>query len=90
MKLAPGILMILLFVNPLGSQETTGQTIALTNVTVIDGTSNDPKSQMVVLIEGERIRSLFRAGTRPLSPGATVMDFSGHYVMPGSSTHTFT
>lgn len=78
-----GVLMILLFLDPLGSQEPTGQTIALTNVTVIDGTGGDPKSQMVVLIEGERIGSLFRAGTRPLPPSATVMDFSGHYVLPG-------
>ncbi|HEV2914756.1 MAG TPA: amidohydrolase family protein [Pyrinomonadaceae bacterium] len=57
--------------------------LALTNVTVIDGKGFAPKPRMTLVISGGRIRDMFSSGKRKLPAGATVMDLSGQYLIPG-------
>ncbi|MBA2606964.1 MAG: amidohydrolase family protein [Acidobacteriota bacterium] len=60
-----------------------GEILALTNVTVIDGNSGRPKPNMTLVISRERIAEMFSTGKKRLPAGATVMDLSGQYIMPG-------
>lgn len=60
-----------------------GSIAALADVTVIDGTGTSPQPHMTILVEAGRITALFPAGSRPLPPGARVLDVAGAYVMPG-------
>jgi imidazolonepropionase-like amidohydrolase len=59
------------------------ESLVLANVTVIDGNGGRPKPNMTLVISGERIAEMFPAGKKRLPAGATVMDLSGQYVMPG-------
>jgi len=54
--------------------------VALTHVRVIDGTGGPVREDQTVVIEGDRIASV-GAGAAPA--GATVIDLSGHTLMPG-------
>ncbi|MGH7566208.1 MAG: amidohydrolase family protein, partial [Gemmatimonadota bacterium] len=66
--------------------------LALTEVAVIDGTGAPPMAGMTILIEGDRIVDVFRAGARELPAGVTVRDLDGHFVIPGlidSHVHVF-
>jgi imidazolonepropionase-like amidohydrolase len=58
------------------------ETTALANVTVIDGNGGPPQPKMTVVISGERIVDIFPAGKKT-PDGATVIDLSGHYLIPG-------
>src|SRR6266550_1033011 len=57
--------------------------LVLTNVTVIDGTGGRPLPNMTVVISGERVAEMFATGKKRLPAGATVMNLSGHYLIPG-------
>jgi imidazolonepropionase-like amidohydrolase/ketosteroid isomerase-like protein len=61
----------------------TNEILVLTNVTVIDGNGGRPAPNMTVVISGERITDMFATGKKPLPEGATVMNLSGHYLIPG-------
>jgi hypothetical protein len=63
----------LLFTNIAISQEDTPAILPLTNVIVIDGTGSDLVPEMTVLIEGERIRDVFRTGTKPVFTGCGII-----------------
>ena len=60
-----------------------GRTLVLANVTVIDGNGGRPKTGRTLLISDGRIADIFIAGRKRPPAGATVMDLSGHYVIPG-------
>ena len=60
-----------------------GQSLALANVTVIDGTGAPPRPGMTIVITGDRITSLFSTGQQPLPAGVTVRDLGGMYAIPG-------
>ena len=59
------------------------ETLALTNVTVIDGNGGPPLANMTVVISGERIVDLFGSRKERVPPGAHVMDMAGQYLIPG-------
>jgi imidazolonepropionase-like amidohydrolase len=62
--------------------------VALANVTVIDGRGGPPQPAMTVLVQGERIVDV-RSSAAEVPDGATVVDLSGHHVVPGFfETHT--
>lgn len=66
--------------------------IALTNVTVIDGTGAGPKAGHTVLIADGRIRAVGPAASVAIPAGATVWHRPGHTVIPGlvgMHDHTF-
>jgi imidazolonepropionase-like amidohydrolase len=56
---------------------------ALTNVTLIDGTGNAPRTGITVLVEGEHIAGIFPTGSRDLDEGTRTIDFQGSFLIPG-------
>ena len=59
------------------------QTIAVTHVTVIDGTGAKPKTDQTVLVAGERIVVLGKSHRMKLPENAQVVDGTGKFLMPG-------
>ncbi|HSE97846.1 MAG TPA: amidohydrolase family protein [Blastocatellia bacterium] len=59
------------------------ETIALTNVTVIDATGVPPRAGMTVIIRGDRIAEIDRAGRLRVPDGARVIDAAGKFLIPG-------
>ena len=57
-------------------------TTILDNAVLLDCTGADPQPGMAVVVEGQRIRDIVRAGTARASD-ATVLDLRGHTLMPG-------
>ena len=57
--------------------------VALTNVTVIDGTGSAPRAGQTVVIRGGRIAQVGGAATVRAPAGARVIDLAGHTVIPG-------
>ncbi len=57
--------------------------IALTGVTVIDGTGGPVLRNQTVVLDGNRIAAVGPTGDVDIPSGARVMDLSGHTVMPG-------
>ncbi|WP_419162182.1 amidohydrolase family protein [Candidatus Palauibacter sp.] len=61
----------------------TGPTVALTGVTVLDGTGAGARPNQTVVIEGNRIAAVGPAGAVDVPAGAEVRDLAGHTVIPG-------
>jgi imidazolonepropionase-like amidohydrolase len=57
--------------------------LALTHVTVIDGTGAPPQPDMVVVITGDRITALGRTGKLGPPVGAQVVNATGKFLLPG-------
>jgi len=67
--------------------------LILRNVTIVDGTLAPPQGPVDIVVEGNRIRSLYlvnspmarmQARTRPeAGPNGREIDLSGHWVLPG-------
>lgn len=58
------------------------QTIAITNVTVIDGTDRPPRPHSTVVIRGEKIAAINTSGKRPPKE-ATLVNGTGKFLIPG-------
>jgi imidazolonepropionase-like amidohydrolase len=56
--------------------------IAVTNVTLIDGTGARPRV-VTVIVEGDRITAIARNGRERIPNGATMVDGRGKYLIPG-------
>ena len=66
--------------------------VALTHVTVIDGTGAPVKSDQTVVIQDGKIATVGPAASVSIPSGARVMDLNGHTVVPGFvglHDHTF-
>ena len=61
----------------------TNRILVLTNVTVIDGNGGRPVPNMTVVISGDRIADIFATRKKRLPAGATTMNLTGHYLIPG-------
>jgi len=57
--------------------------LVLAHVTVIDVTGGPSKPDMTVVIRGDRISDIGKAGEMPVPPDATVVDASGKFLIPG-------
>lgn len=57
--------------------------LALTGVTLWDGTGALERAGTTILIQGERIAEVFRDGTQPLPDGTDIHPLSGKYAIPG-------
>jgi len=62
------------------SRETPPPSIAITHVTVIDGSDANPLTDATVVISGNRIRSVSQEAP---PDGATIIDGTGKYLIPG-------
>lgn len=74
----------------LAQNTATSGMMAITNVTVIDGTGAAPRDKMMLILDGGRIEYVGRVGERSIPPNAQLHDMSGHVVTPGlieSHTH---
>jgi imidazolonepropionase-like amidohydrolase len=56
--------------------------IAVTNVTLIDGTGARPRV-VTVIVEGDRISAIARSGRERIPTGATIVDGHDKYLIPG-------
>ena len=64
-------------------------TIVLRAQSLIDGVSAQPRRRVDIVIRGNRIVELSDAGSRPVPPGAEVVDLGALTVLPGLiDTHT--
>jgi len=57
--------------------------VALTNVTIIDGTGSAPKTGQTIVIRGNRIAEVGSAASVRVPAGARVMQLAGSTVIPG-------
>jgi len=57
--------------------------VALTNVTIIDGTGSGPKTGQTIIIRGNRIADVGPAASVRVPAGARVMQLTGSTVIPG-------
>lgn len=57
--------------------------IAITNARLIDGTGAAAREGQTIVIDGERISAVGPTASTPVPAGATVVDASGHTVIPG-------
>jgi imidazolonepropionase-like amidohydrolase len=58
-------------------------TVAITGVTLIDGTGAPPLADATLVMSGGRIVALGRRGETPVPSGATLVDGTGKFVVPG-------
>lgn len=57
--------------------------VALTHVTLIDGTGAAPREDQTVVIDGARIAAVGPSATTRVPAGAQTIDLAGHTVIPG-------
>jgi imidazolonepropionase-like amidohydrolase len=59
------------------------KSVAITNVTVIDATGGPPRSNVTVVVKGERIDAVGGTGSLTVPEGADVIDGTGKFLIPG-------
>lgn len=74
--------------SPVGSSVVAAQSVeasrvALTNVTLIDGSGAAAQPGMTVLLREDRIEAVFRSGVETLPSGTRAIDLTGRVVIPG-------
>ena len=57
--------------------------LVIENVTLIDGTGRPPQEGVTLVIEGDRIQSVSPKALAPSDPGATRIDGTGKWAIPG-------
>ena len=65
------------------SQTPSARVTAISGATLIDGTGRAPVADAVIVVTGDRITAVGPRGSTPVPPGATVIDATGKFVMPG-------
>jgi len=76
--------------SPCSPQSSDSGSVALTGVTLWDGTGAPLRPGTTILITGQRIAGVFPDGSRPLPAGTATHFLTGKYVIPGlidSHTH---
>jgi imidazolonepropionase-like amidohydrolase len=59
------------------------QITVLTHATVIEGTGAPPQKDITIVMESGRIRDMGPSPKVPTPPGATVLDLTGKFIVPG-------
>ena len=87
------LIVALTLVVPVLSQTTPTQVVTVIRAGVlIDGKSDQPRRDQVIVIRGNRIEGVSDAATAKIPAGATIIDLSRNTVLPGlidSHTHIF-
>jgi len=63
--------------------EARNQQVAISGVTVIDGTGRPPLSDAVVIVEGERITAVGPRASVEIPTGEEIIDGNGRFLLPG-------
>jgi imidazolonepropionase-like amidohydrolase len=74
---------ILLVATLLFAASAAAQVTVLTRATVIDGTGAPPQKDITIVMENGRIRDMGPSSKIPTPVGATVLDLTGKFVVPG-------
>lgn len=83
-KPLPGALLLsLLAPGPACAQAASEATLAITHVTIVDGTSPTPRADQTVLIRGNRIVAVGPASSTRLPASARTIDGEGKFLIPG-------
>jgi len=61
----------------------TAQVTVLTHATVIDGSGSPPQRDVTIVMESGRIRDIGPSAKIPTPAGATVLDVTGKFIVPG-------
>ena len=87
------LIVALTLVVPVFPQSTPTQAVTVIRAGVlIDGKSDQPRRDQVIVIRGNRVESVSDAATARIPAGATIVDLSHNTVLPGlidSHTHIF-
>lgn len=59
------------------------QVVALTHVKLVDGTGTAAKEDQTIIIDGETIKAVGKAGSVTVPANARTIDLTGHTVIPG-------
>ena len=93
MRYLLGLVAALMLVVPAFSQATPPQAVTVIRAGVlIDGKSDQPRRDQIIVIRGNHIESVSDAATAKIPAGATTIDLSHNTVLPGlidSHTHIF-
>src|SRR5213594_1368737 len=65
------------------AQPATNSSVVFANVTIVDCTGAPARINQMVIVKGNRITDLGRQGSLEIPPGATIVESSGKYLMPG-------
>jgi hypothetical protein len=83
-KPLPGALLLsLLAPGPACAPAASDATLAITHVTIVDGTSPTPRADQTVLIRGNRIVAVGPASSTRLPASARTIDGEGKFLIPG-------
>jgi imidazolonepropionase-like amidohydrolase len=82
LKVFYGLLLPFICMTPLGAAELPASGLAITDVTLIDGSGRAPRPHVTVRIENGLIVEIERAPTRTV-PGDKVLNGTGRYLLPG-------
>ena len=74
---------VAVLIGVVGSSPASPSSLAITHVSVADGTGGPLQRDMTVLISGTRITALGPSATTPVPVDARVIDGSGRYLIPG-------
>jgi hypothetical protein len=87
MKVLSFLVIGLLICGPQAAQSQLNQklpySLLLEHVTVIDSTGSAPRPNMSVLIEGDKIKSIFSSGQSKPADGSLIVDASGKFLIAG-------
>ena len=85
-RLITNLLLVATFLLPtkVEAQRTAAsQSLVIAGGTLIDGTGNPPLENAVIVIEGERIKSVGKRGDVAIPKGSRVIDVKGKTILPG-------
>lgn len=82
-NLLASVLLIFLPVLLAGQRVASMQPIVLTHLTIIDVTGAPPKTDMSVVIVGNRIHAIGKSGKIRVPKNSRIVDATGKYLMPG-------
>jgi imidazolonepropionase-like amidohydrolase len=68
---------------PARAEDAPAKSLAITGVTVIDATGAPARSDMTVVVTGDRITAVGKSGEVAVPDGARVVDGRGKYLIPG-------
>jgi imidazolonepropionase-like amidohydrolase len=74
---------ILLVATLLFAESAAAQATVLTRATVIDGTGASPQKDITIVMENGRIRDMGPSSKIPTPAGATLLDLTGKFIVPG-------